>query len=104
MGYRVAKGMTSSKMGVILRIFRKNVNFSKKHSAAIRFPRTAMFSFLYRVCVNLKKAGLRNKMYFNPNLKACFFCGKKFQPITRVTNNKQEKLTICHVPHKRFLC
>ena len=33
-----------------------------------------------------------------------FFCVKRFRPIIRVAKNRQEKLTILHVPHIGSLC
>ena len=43
-------------------------------------------------------------MHLQSALKGCFFCVKRFWPITRIENNSQEKFTILHVPHIGFLC
>ena len=68
------------------------------------FPHIGMFSVLHRECINLHEGRLRNKMHLHSTLKGCFFCVKRFWPITRVENNSQEKFTILHVPHIGFLC
>ena len=68
------------------------------------FPHIGMFSVLHRECINLHEGRLRNKMHLHSTLKGCFFCVKRFWPITRVENNSQEKFTILHVLHIGFLC
>ena len=67
------------------------------------FPHIEMFSFLHRECINLHEGRLCNKMHLHSTLKGCFFCVKRFWPITRVENNSQEKFTILRVPHIGFL-
>ena len=68
------------------------------------FPHIGVFSFLHRECINLHEGRLRNKMHLHSTLNGCFFCVKRFWPITRVENNSQEKFTILHVPYIGFLC
>ena len=72
--------------------------------AATVLSHIGMFSFLHRECINLHEDRLRNKIHLHSFLKGCFFCVKRFWPITRVENNSQEKFTILHVPHIGFLC
>ena len=57
--------------------------------AAMCFPHIGMFSFLHRVCTNLLKGRLHDKMYLNSILKGCFFMLKDFdQSSSRIHTSK----------------
>ena len=59
---------------------------------------------IFTQSINLHEGRLHNKMHLRSTLKDCFFCVKRFWPITRVENNSQAKFTILNVPHIGFLC